>query len=69
MSLHHLTPNLRQTIYNSLYVIVVKRNLLLQESLVDVSNHNKIKNLFMQKLLSRQRQDEFLLDWPHLLKI
>lgn len=50
MSLYYLTPNLGQIVYNSLYVIVVKRNLLLQQSLVDISNHNKIKNLSLQKL-------------------
>ncbi len=64
-----LTSDLGQMVCYSLCVIVVKRNHPLQESLVDVSYHNEIWNLSTQRLLSRQRQDELLLDWPDLSKV
>ncbi len=64
-----LTSNLGQMICYSFYVIVVKRNHSLQESLVDVYCHNEISNSSIQRLLSRQRQDESLLDWLHLSKV
>ncbi len=64
-----VTSDLEQMVCYSFCVIVVKYNLLLQESLVHVSCHNEIWNSFAQTLLSRQYQDESLLDWPDLSKI
>ncbi len=65
----NLTSDLGQIVCYSLCVIVVKCNHSLQESLVDVSNHNEIWNSSAQRLLSRQCLDMSLLDWPDLSKV